>query len=102
MTLWSNPCSTGYTTDVIVEHLREGQFEYELGKCDELREPPVPVTAWLHVDSTAHDGLLYGWSANPNGSSDGWRGLVFGVREFAPAFAAEFLTWVRAEDIARR
>jgi len=36
-----------------------------------------------------------------NGSNDGWRGLVGGVREFAPGFGAEFLTWVRAEDIRR-
>lgn len=85
-----------------MEHLRDGQLEYELDKCDELREPPVPVTAWLLVDSATHDGLLYGWAANPNGANDGWRGLVGGVREFAPGFAAEFLIWVRAEDVARR
>jgi hypothetical protein len=84
---------------VIVEHLREGQLSYELDKCDELREPPVPVTAWLLLDSTAYDGLLYGWAADPNGGNDGWRGLVGGVREFAPGFWAEFLTWVRAEDV---
>jgi hypothetical protein len=87
--------------DVIVEHLREGQLEYELDKCDELRDPPVPVTAWLHIDSAAHDGLLYGWSANPNGANDGWRGLIFLIREFAPGFSAKLLTWVRAEGITR-
>lgn len=85
-----------------MEHLRDGQLEDELDKCDELRDPPVPVTAWLHVDSTAHDGLLYGWAANPNGANDGWRGLIGGVREFTPGFEAEFLSWVRAEDITRR
>jgi hypothetical protein len=58
-------CSSGYTMGVIVEHLRDGQLDYELDKCDELREPPLPVTAWLLLDSTAHDGLLYGWAANP-------------------------------------
>lgn len=87
---------------MIVEHLRGGQLEYELGKCDELREPPPPVTAWLLLDSAAHDGLLHGWAANPNGSDDGWRGLVSGVRAFAAGFEAEFLTWVRAEDIRQR
>lgn len=92
----------GYTSDVIVEHLRDGQLEYELDKCDELRTPPVPVTAWLHVDGAVHDCLLYGWAANPNGSNDGWRGLAYGVREFASGFDAEFLIWVRAEAITRR
>jgi hypothetical protein len=87
---------------VIVEHLREGQLDYELDKRDELQEPSVPVTAWLLVHGAAHDGLLYGWAANPNGGDDGWRGLIGGVREFAPGFAAEFLFWVRAEDIAQR
>jgi hypothetical protein len=23
-----------------------------------------------------HDAEMYGWAANPNGSDDGWRGLV--------------------------
>lgn len=52
---------------------------------------PVRVTAWLLLDSAAHHGLLYGW-----------RGPVAGVREFAPGFAAEFLAWVRAEDVRQR
>jgi hypothetical protein len=81
--------------------LREGQLDYELDKCDELRDPPVPVTAMLLLDSAAHDGLLYGWAAEPNGG-DGWRGLVASVREFAPGFQAEFSIWVRAENIRRR
>ena len=85
-----------------MEHLRNGQLDYELDKCDELREPPVPVTAWLLLDSGAHDGLLYGWAADPNGADDGWRGLVGGVREYAPGFEAEFLGWVRVEHIRQR
>jgi hypothetical protein len=36
---------------------------------------------------------------HPNGSNDGWRGLVFSVREFAPGFWAECLAWVRAEHV---
>lgn len=87
---------------MIVEHLRDGQLDHELDKCDELREPPVPVTAWLLLDSAPHDGLLYGWAANPNGSGDGWRGLVQIVREFSPGFSAEGLHWVRAEDIRQQ
>lgn len=87
----------GYTVDVIVEHLREGQLDYELALCEEWREPPVPVT--VRFLDEWHDALLYGWAANPRGANDGWRGLVSGVREFAPGFHAEFLTWVRAENI---
>lgn len=85
-----------------MEHLCDGQLDYELDKCDQLREPPVPVTVWLLLDSAAHNGLLYGCAAHPNGSNDGWRGLVGGVREYAPAFEAEFLSWVRAENIRQR
>ncbi|HEX2074280.1 MAG TPA: hypothetical protein VHF92_10880 [Geodermatophilus sp.] len=44
---------------------------------------------------------MYGWAENPNGAEDGWRGLVYAVREYAAGFEAEFLGWVRAEDIAR-
>lgn len=29
----------------LCEHLRNGQFDYELDKCDELHERPVPVTS---------------------------------------------------------
>lgn len=86
----------------VVEHLREGKLDYELTKLDERRDPPVPVTALLLFDCPEVDGLLYGWSTNPNGAGDGWRGLVRGVREFAPGFEAEFLTWVRAEHIRQR
>ncbi|MCW2904675.1 MAG: hypothetical protein JWO67_6940 [Streptosporangiaceae bacterium] len=87
---------------MIVEHLRDGQLDYELGKCDELRNPPVPVWAWLSLDGREWAGDLYGWAANPNGADDGWRGLVGGVREFAPGFGAEFLGWVPAEHIRQR
>ena len=59
-------------------------------------------TTWLSLDGAAHDGLLCGWAANPNGGNDGWRGLVYLVREFAPGFSAEALHWVRAEVISQR
>jgi hypothetical protein len=48
---------------VIVEHLRDDQLDYELGKCDELREPPVPATACF-LDEW-HAVELYGWSGQP-------------------------------------
>lgn len=86
-----------YIFIVIVEHLRDGHLDYELDKCDELPEPTVPVN--VRFLDEWHPAELYGWAANPNGSNDGWRGLVGGVREFSPGFEAEFLTWVRAEDI---
>lgn len=44
---------------IVVEHLRDGQLAYELDKRDELREPPVSVTAWLLLDREEGDGLLY-------------------------------------------
>jgi hypothetical protein len=56
----------------------------------------------LLFDHPELDGLLFGWSANPNGSNDGWRALVYGVREFARGFEAEFVMWVRAEHIRQR
>jgi hypothetical protein len=83
----------------MVERLREGRLEYELAKLDRPREAPVPVTAWLLLDSAEHEGLLYGWAGDPNGAHEGWRGLVRGVRDYAPGFEEEFLSWVRAEDI---
>ena len=61
----------------------------------------MPVTFAHRFDSTLY-GLLYGWAANPNDANDGWRTLVTGVGEFAPRFEAEFLTWVRAEDVRQR
>ena len=86
----------------MVEHLREGRLEQELAKVEDRRDPPVPVIAWLLLDGAEHDGLLLGWSANPNGSDDGWRGLVRLVREFAPGFWTEALHWVPAEQIRQR
>lgn len=87
---------------VVTEHLREGQLEYELGKVEQRRDPPVPVVVRLLLDGAEHDGVLHGWAANPNGADDGWRGLVYLVREYAPGFEAESLHWVRAEDIRPR
>lgn len=50
---------------MIGEHLRDGQLDCELDECDQLREPPVRVTARLMLNSAAHDGLLSGWASNP-------------------------------------
>jgi hypothetical protein len=61
---------------VTVQRVQEGWLEYELTKVEQCREPPVPVWAWLSLDSREWAGELYGWAANPNGADDGWRGLV--------------------------
>lgn len=86
----------------MVQRLREGWLEEELAKVEEVRDPPVPVVAWLALDGENHEGLLYGWAANPNGADDGWRGLVRAVREYARGFEAEFLGWVPAEHLQKR
>lgn len=86
----------------ITEHLAPGRLEQELAKVEQRRDPPVPVWAWLLLDSAEHAGELYGWAENPRGSGDGWRGLVRGVRQYAPGFHAEYLAWVRAEQIRQR
>jgi hypothetical protein len=83
----------------MVQRVRVGAWEHERGKIDDRRDPPVPVTVWLPLDSRDWEGELWGWAANPNGGDDGWRGLVFLMREFAPGFWAEFLGWVRGEHI---
>ena len=75
------------------------RMAYELRKVDHLRDPPVPVVAWLGLDSRHRTGLLYGWAGNPNGADDGWRGLVRAVPEYTPGFEAEYLGWVRAAHI---
>ena len=62
----------------------------------------MPVSAWLFLDGREWDGELYGWSENPNGADDGWRGLVVGVREYAPGFLAEFCQWIPADSIRPR
>jgi len=85
-----------------VQRLREGRLEEELGKVEDLRDPPVPVVAWLTLDGCDREGLLYGWAENPRGADDGWRGLVSAVREYAPGFFAEYLGWVRAEHIRKQ
>jgi hypothetical protein len=66
------------------------------------RDPPVPVEVWLGMDARWWDGELHGWAPNPNGSSDELRGLVRGVREYAPGFWAEFLTWATIERVRQR
>jgi hypothetical protein len=74
----------------------------ELAKVEQLRDPPVPVRFWLSVDSKDVAGELHGWAANPNGSDDGWRGLVTAAREFAAGFWTEWLGWVRLEQIRQQ
>ncbi|MGY1660774.1 hypothetical protein ACI78Q_06055 [Geodermatophilus sp. SYSU D00705] len=78
------------------------RLDEELDKADELRDPPVPVVAWLHLDGQEWAGELYGWARNPNGADDGLRGLVLALREYAPGFWAEYLGWVGAEHIRQR
>jgi hypothetical protein len=87
---------------LVVQHLREGQLDFELTKVEQRREPPVPVWAWLSLDGREWAGDLYGWAANPNGADDGLRGLVLAPREFTPGFWAESLGWVPAERIRQR
>ena len=86
---------------MLTERISQQRLQYELGKVDDPRDPPVPVVAWLGLDSRNRAGVLYGWAVNPNGADDGWRGLVRVVREYAPGFEAEYLGWVRAEHISR-
>src|SRR3954447_15899855 len=64
----------------MVQRLREGWLEEELARIGRVRHPPVPVVAWLALDGENHEGLLYGWAANPNGADDGWRGFGRAVR----------------------
>lgn len=66
------------------------------------REPPVPVEVFLGLDARWWDGELHGWAPNPNGSSEELRGLVTGVREYAPGFWAEFLTWATTDRVRQR
>ena len=44
-----------------VQSLRDDILEEQLDKLDEVRQPPVPVTAWLLLDERAWDGQLLGW-----------------------------------------
>ena len=74
----------------------------ELGKVEDPRDPPVPVTAWLFLDGREWDGELLGWAVNPNGGDDGLRGLCVLAREYAPGFWTEALLWVPAEAIRQR
>lgn len=67
-----------------VQRLPAGRLVEELAKVEDRRDPPVPVWAWLLLDGAEWPGLLHGWSSNPRGSGDGWRGLVVVEREFAP------------------
>lgn len=85
-----------------VQQLPEGRLDAELAKVQQRRDPPIPVVAWLHLDGREWDGVLHGWSQNPNGGDDGWRGLVQFTREYAAGFWTEALMWVRQEDIRRR
>ena len=71
---------------VLTERISPERLEYELGKVDDPRDPPVPVVAWLALDSQDRAALLLGWAENLNGANDGWRGLVRTEREYAPGF----------------
>lgn len=83
----------------MTQHLHAGELEEQLAKVEDRRDPPVPVVVRLLLDGAEHEAELHGWSSDPNGANDGWRGLVFLVREYAPGFGAEALMWTRAENI---
>jgi hypothetical protein len=85
-----------------VQRVAQERLLRELGKAEQLRNPPVPVWAWLLLDGAELAGDLLGWAENPNGAGDGLRGLVLAVREYAPGHHAEFLGWVPAERIRQR
>jgi hypothetical protein len=87
---------------LVVQRLREGQLDFELAKVEQSRTPPVPVWAWLSLDSREWAGELFGWAANPNGADDGRRGLVVARREFAHRFWTEFMGWVQVDQIRQR
>ena len=86
----------------VTEHLSAERLEQALGEVTDPREPPVPVQVWLGADARWWDGELHGWGTNPNGSSGELRGMVTGVREYAPGFWAEFLTWATVERVRQR
>jgi hypothetical protein len=92
----SSPCSQ------VGDGRRDGRLNEQLDKLDEVREPPVPVTACISLDERPHDGELLGWAANPNGANDGWRGGVRVTREYATGFWTEAVFRVRAEGISLR
>jgi hypothetical protein len=83
-----------------VQSLRDDILEEQLDKLDEVRQPPVPVTAWLLLDERAWDGELLGWAANLTGADDGWRGLVRLTREYAPGFGRGSVLGARRADQA--
>jgi hypothetical protein len=78
------------------------RLQEEMRKVEQRRDPPVPVWFWLSVDSKEVAGELHGWAANPNGSDDGWRGLVTARREYASGFWTDWIGWVRQERIRQR
>ena len=85
-----------------VQRVPQERLLYELGKAEQLRNPAVPVWAWLLLDGAEVAGHLLGWARNPNGGGDVLCGLVLAVREYAPGFHAEFLGWVAAGRIRQR
>lgn len=87
---------------VYVQRVPQERLLQELGKAEQLRNPAVPVWAWLLLDGAEVAGDLLGWASNPNGGDDGMRGLVLAVREYAGGYHAEFLGWVPAERIRQR
>ena len=86
----------------MTEHLTDDQRYRALDQVTDPREPPVPVEVFLGLDARWWDGELHGWGPNPNGSDGTLRGLVFGVREYAPGFWAEFVTWATVDRVPPR
>jgi hypothetical protein len=86
----------------VTGHLSAERWEQALDQVMDPRDPPVAVEVWLGLDSRWWDGELHGWAPNPNGSGSELRGLVSGVREYAPGFWAEFLTWASVDRVRQR
>jgi len=80
----------------------EERLAEELRKVEQLRDPPVPVSFWLSIDSRETAGELHGWASNPNGADDGWRGLVIAPREYASGLWTTWVGWVRQESLRQR
>lgn len=78
------------------------RIELELAKADEVRNPPVPVWAWLTREAREVAGHLLGWADDPNGAVEGRCGLVRAVGKIECGYWAEYLCWVRAEHIRQR
>lgn len=85
---------------VVTEHLVPGRLVRELRKVEYLRDPPVPVEVRRLLPGQQCGTVLLGWAHAPNGAG-GLYGLVWGLREYAPGFWAEFLWWAAVDAIRR-